>query len=147
MRFPAGIHPFATSLFVSIALVFLGCSKPADAPAVPVETYAMRGEIVRLPTTESPEIAIRHEAVPDFRDESGKVVGMEAMKMPFALAPKAVVAGLTPGDKVAFTLEMRWQATRDIVRISRLEKLPQATPLAWETPKAEAAETPAGPPP
>ena len=103
---------------------------------MPVETYAMRGEIVRLPAAGSLEIAIRHEAVPDFRDEGGKVVGMEAMTMPFTLAPEAAIAGLAPGDRVAFTLEMRWKATSDIVRISRIERLPAGTMLSWESPPA-----------
>lgn len=132
----AGVLRLAASLSMSIALLCAGCGKPAEAPAVPVDTYAMRGEIVRLPRPESPEIAIRHEAVPDFRDEAGKVVGMEAMTMPFALAPEVDLAGLAPGDKVAFTLEMRWKATRDIVRISRIGKLAAGTLLSWENPPA-----------
>jgi Cu/Ag efflux protein CusF len=141
MRASAGILRFATALSASIALLSAGCSPPAELPAVPVETYAMRGEIVRLPTAQSPEIAIRHEAVPDFRDEAGKVVGMEAMTMPFALAPGVEPAGLAPGDKVAFTLEMRWKATSDIVRISRMERLAAGTLLSWETPAPLATES------
>ncbi len=110
----------------------------------------MRGEIVRLPTAETREIAIRHEAVPDFRDESGKVVGMEAMTMPFSLGPEisdSALAGLKPGDRIAFTLEMRWQDPREIARISRIDRLPEGTALAWDPPPAAAAKTPAGTPP
>jgi len=128
-----GILRLAASLSVAVTVLSAGCSQPAETPAVPVETYAMRGEIVRLPAAGSREIAIRHEAVADFRDEGGKVVGMEAMTMPFTLAPEVDVAGLTPGDKVAFTLEMRWKATSDIVRISRIERLPAGTMLSWES--------------
>ena len=145
MRDPAGAPRLAASFLLAIALLQAGCGKPAESPSVPVETYAMRGEIVRLPSPQSPEIAIRHEAVPGFRDEGGKVVGMEAMTMPFGLAPEVDVAGLAPGDKVAFTLEMRWKATSDIVRISRLEKLPAETRLSWETAPTPATESaPAG---
>ena len=133
MRDSAGTLRFAASFLLSIALLQAGCGRPAEAPSVPVETYAMRGEIVRLPAAGSREIAIRHEAVADFRDEGGKVVGMEAMTMPFTLAPEVDVAGLTPGDKVAFTLEMRWKATSDIVRISRIERLPAGAMLSWES--------------
>ena len=145
MRDSASTLRFAASFLLSIALLQAGCGKPAEAPSVPVETYAMRGEIVRLPSPPSPEIAIRHEAVPDFRDESGKVVGMEAMTMPFGLAPDADIATLAPGDKVAFTLEMRWKATSDIVRISRIERLPVGTLLSWESPaNAPAVSSPTG---
>lgn len=128
-----GILRLAASLAVAVTVLSAGCSQPAETPAVTVETYAMRGEIVRLPAAGSREIAIRHEAVADFRDEGGKVVGMEAMTMPFTLAPAANVAGLAPGDKVAFTLEMRWKATSDIVRISRIERLPAGAMLSWES--------------
>jgi len=128
-----GILRLAASLAVAVTVLSAGCSQPAETPAVTVETYAMRGEIVRLPAAGSREIAIRHEAVADFRDEGGKVVGMEAMTMPFTLAPEVDVAGLTPGDKVAFTLEMRWKATSDIVRISRIERLPAGAMLSWES--------------
>ena len=128
-----GILRLAASLAVAVTVLSAGCSQPAETPAVTVETYAMRGEIVRLPAAGSREIAIRHEAVADFRDEGGKGVGMEAMTMPFTLAPAANVAGLAPGDKVAFTLEMRWKATSDIVRISRIERLPAGTMLSWES--------------
>lgn len=145
MRDSAGTLRLAASFLLSIALLQAGCGTPANTPAVAVETYAMRGEIVRLPSPPSPEIAIRHEAVPDFRDENGKVVGMEAMTMPFGLAPGVDIAGLAPGDKVAFTLEMRWKATSDIVRISRLEKLPADTRLSWETAATPATDSaPAG---
>lgn len=146
MRDSAGILRLAASLSMAIAFLSAGCGRPVEAPVVAVETYAMRGEIVRLPTPESPEIAIRHEAVPDFRDETGKVVGMEAMTMPFSLAPEAAVAGLVPGDRVAFTLEMRWKATRDIVRIARIEKLPADARLSWENPPAPAAAADAAAP-
>lgn len=130
-----------------LALVHFACGQPPAAPAGPAETYAMRGEIIRLPQPGSREIVIRHEAVPGFRDEAGKVVGMEAMTMPFALAadlPDAAMAGLAPGDRIAFRLEMRWQDPREIARISRLEKLPDGTRLAWDEDPATATKTPPG---
>lgn len=116
------------------AIATASCSKPPETPAVTAESYAMRGEIVRLPAAGSREMAIRHEAVPDFRDEGGKVVGMEAMTMPFTLAQGVEIGGLAPGDKIAFTLEMRWRDPREIARISRIERLPAGTLLSWEKP-------------
>ncbi len=141
---------FTAIVAVCTALVLAACGRPPAPPAGPVESYAMRGEIVRLPVAETREIAIRHEAVPDFRDESGKVVGMEAMTMPFSLGREisdSALAGLKPGDRIAFTLEMRWQDPREIARISRIDRLPEGTALAWDPPPAAAAKTPAGTPP
>ncbi len=137
----AGIRRFAHVFAVTAAIGTASCSKPAEAPAVTVESYAMRGEIVRLPAAGTREMVIRHEAVPDFRDEAGKVVGMEAMTMPFTLARGVEIEGLAPGDKVAFTLEMRWRDPREIARISRIERLPAGAVLFWEKPPA-GAETP-----
>ena len=133
----AGIRRVATVFAVTSAIAAIatvGCSRPPEAPAVTVESYAMRGEIVRLPAAGSREMAIRHEAVPDFRDETGKVVGMEAMTMPFTLVQGVGIDGLAPGDKIAFTLEMRWRDPREIARISRIERLPAGTMLSWKKP-------------
>ncbi len=140
---------FALLFAVTVALAFAACGRPPAAPAVPVESYAMRGEIARLPRPGEREIVIRHEAVPGFRDEGGKIVGMEAMTMPFTLAPDlpaSMMDGLAPGDRIAFTLEMRWQDPRDIARISRLEKLPAGTALSWDPPPASGAPAAPGTP-
>lgn len=98
------------------------CRTEAPAPG-PAAAYEVAGEIVRLPTAERPEIVLRHDAVPGFRDESGKVVGMDAMTMPFALAPGVALDGLAAGDNVAFTLEVRWSDDRQPVRITRIARV------------------------
>ena len=130
----SGFRRIATVFAASAAIATASCTTPPEAPAVTAESYAMRGEIVRLPAAGTREMAIRHEAVPDFRDEGGKVVGMEAMTMPFTLAQGVGVDALAPGDKIAFTLEMRWRDPREIARISRIERLPAGTLLSWEKP-------------
>jgi hypothetical protein len=130
----AGFRRIAAVFAASAAIAAASCSKPPEAPAATADSYAMRGEIVRLPAAGSREMAIRHEAVPDFRDEGGKVVGMEAMTMPFTLAQGVGVDALAPGDKIAFTLEMRWRNPRELARISRIERLPAGTLLSWEKP-------------
>ncbi len=135
---------FARLVPLVVAIAAAGCSPQGRAPTVAVESYSMRGEIVRLPPPGTREIAVRHEAVPDFRDESGKVVGMGAMTMPFTLAPEVSLSGLAPGDRISFTLEMRWKETRDIARIAGLEKLPAETKLSWEEPAAPESISPPG---
>lgn len=129
------------------ALCHAACNRPPAAPARPADSYAMRGEIVRLPPPGGRDIALRHEAVPDFRDASGKVVGMDAMTMPFTLSadlPPTALAGLAPGDRIAFTLEMRWEDPSEIARIARIEKLPAGTTLSWDPP-APASASPGAP--
>ena len=61
------------------------------------------------------------------------------MTMPFAPAQGLALEGLAPGDRVHFTLEMRWQEPREIARIARIEKLPAGARLAWDVPAAPGA--------
>ncbi|BAM04726.1 copper-binding protein [Phycisphaera mikurensis] len=68
--------------------------------------YAMAGEVLSVaeePIGGLPRLTIHHDPVPEFRDlETGEVVGMPAMSMPFPLA-----AGLNApavGERVSFTL-------------------------------------------
>ena len=147
MRSTTAIRLLTAVLFATAALATPGCSAPPVKSAAPDSSYAMRGEIVRLPASGAHDITIRHEAVPDFRDEAGKIVGMEAMTMPFTLAApvsQAALDSLAPGDRVAFTLEMRWQDPHELARISRIEKLPEGTRLSWEASLPAAAPAPSG---
>jgi Cu/Ag efflux protein CusF len=119
-----------------VALAACGDGAPPPPPAGDAD-YEARGEIARLPDASSPEIWIRHEAIPDFRDAQGEVVGMESMTMPFKLAPGVAVGDLAPGDRVSFRLEMRW-GDRAAASVARIEKLPDGTRLAWESAAAPA---------
>jgi hypothetical protein len=69
--------------------------------------YTVRGEVRALPGAGHArnEIVVKHEAIPEYRDETGKVVGMDAMTMPFYLAPGVSADGLKVGDKVELSLE------------------------------------------
>ncbi|MGE0638986.1 MAG: copper-binding protein [Thermoanaerobaculia bacterium] len=114
------------------------------SPPQPASIYEVEGEIVRLPTAERPEIVLRHEAVPGFRDESGKVVGMDAMTMPFALGANVPLTGLAVGDAVRFTLEVRWSEDRQPVQITRIARSGQIRSIDLEDGKlpGPSAETP-----
>ncbi len=99
-----------------------GSGAPSDA-----QRYTVRGEILRLPRPGSAELVVRHEAVPAFVDASGRRAPMEAMVMPFPLAPSASTQGLSVGDKVAFELVVDW--AKPSLEIRRLERLPEGTVL------------------
>lgn len=123
---------------VAFLLPLVGCGeRPADAHAGDAD-YEARGEIARLPDATSPQIWIRHEAIPEFRNAEGEVVGMESMTMPFDAAPGLSLEGLAPGDRITFRLEMRW-GDRGKASIARIERLPEGELLSWESPAAPAA--------
>jgi Cu/Ag efflux protein CusF len=97
--------------------------------AASARRYTVRGEIVTLPAAGAGprQIAVRHEAIPDFADRDGKVVGMGAMVMPFELAPGVAVEGMREGDPVELLLAVDWAGPS--LRVERLTKLPPGTPL------------------
>lgn len=112
----------AAPLALAFALAVAGCAPKETAPAVAPDRYEVRGEIVGLPSVGSREIMVKHDAVPGFKDDTGKVVGMEGMTMPFTLGEGVSTDGLAAGDPVSFTLEVDWSSKRDPVRIVRLAK-------------------------
>jgi Cu/Ag efflux protein CusF len=91
----------------------------------------VRGEVVRAPTPAAAgtQVLVRHEAIDDFVDSSGKVVGMDAMVMPFEIAPPLSAKDLAVGDKVAIRFSMDWKEPR--LRVEGIERLPPGTVLRF----------------
>jgi Cu/Ag efflux protein CusF len=87
----------------------------------PVELYQTRGEVVAL-KPEMDAIAILHEDVPGF---------MDSMQMDFSVAEMEEMTGLTPGDKVAFTIAI---AEDGETTIRDLQKLPETAALVLDKP-------------
>jgi hypothetical protein len=90
------------------------------------QTYAVRARITALPTAgvDPRLLVVRHEAIDHFVGHDGKVTTMDAMEMPFPLAPDVSLAGIGPGDAVEFTLHVDWEAEREI-EITGLRRLPR----------------------
>ena len=109
-----------------------GSPPPPSQP--PPDRYAMRGIVVQLASAGSTDVLIRHEAVPGFRDEFGKVRTMPAMTMPFTPGPGVSVQDLKVGDKVGFTLDVDWPHITIVV--SRISRLPADTVLDFAPPTA-----------
>ena len=104
-------------LILVAALAPLGCggaAEEAGAPPPEPRRYEVEGLVRWVAPAEAAtrEIEIRHEAIPDFEDLDGEVVGMEAMSMRFTVAEGVDLAAVAPGDRVAFTLEVDWEETR-----------------------------------
>jgi len=126
---PRPTRSLSLAALVAVAALSAGCRRAAPPPPVsPGDHYVARGEIARLaPPEAGPGLSIRHEAIPDFRDRTGAVVGMSSMVMHFPVAEGVSLAGLAPGDKIRFRFVMDWEATR--FEIESIEKLPPDTAL------------------
>ncbi len=114
----------------TIVLLLAACSAPPPAPAG-ARVYVVRGEVVQAPApvTAGIQVLVRHEAIDDFVDASGKVVGMDAMIMPFEVEPSAASKDLSVGDKVEVRFSMDWKEPR--LRVERIERLPVGTALEF----------------
>ncbi|HPO92968.1 MAG TPA: copper-binding protein [Phycisphaerales bacterium] len=109
----------------------------------PTGVYEVRGEISSLPDAAKPgsELRIRHEAIPDFKDASGAIIGMNAMVMPFPLAPGVSLEGFKVGDKVKFTFAAWMQPGKRGWEIRTITHLPAGTELQFGKAK-KAGESP-----
>ena len=79
------------------------------------------------------EILVKHEEIPDYRDSSGKVVGMMPMTMPFYLSPQASlvdnkaaaikVDDIHVGDRVELEVEQRFapKFEEQVVTLKKIE--------------------------
>lgn len=129
------MHPTTkTVAALTAAVLLLGCkgeqpAGPAKPDARAADVYTLRGELVRLAAEGSKpaELSIRHEAIPDFKNAAGEVVGMQPMVMPFAVGPAVSIDGLEPGDKIRFRFTMDWP--NNALRIESIEELPRDTAL------------------
>ncbi|MBX3317766.1 MAG: copper-binding protein [Phycisphaeraceae bacterium] len=127
-----------------------GAANGAQDPAPITHTYQTRGIIESLPDRSKPtaELQIRHEAINDFVDGAGKLIGMNAMIMPFPdLAQGVTLEGLAVGDKIEFSFTNTWSGAETSRRprwvIDSISKLPPETELTFgkkSTPRESEAE-------
>jgi Cu/Ag efflux protein CusF len=124
---------------VGLAVLLLvgaaGCRKgeTAGAQADKARRYTVRGEVVRAadPARRDGEILVRHEAITDFTDRGGRVVGMAPMVMPFVVEPAALAQGFAVGDKVEIRFAVDWSVP--LFRVEHIAKLPAATQLRFQS--------------
>lgn len=115
---PFNRFPPAISLLAVLFLVLAGCSSSPD-PEEGAPRYNVRG-VVQVIHGES-SLVVHHEAIPDFRDRNGTIVGMAPMKMQFEAGPGVALEGIKPGDKVAMVVTVPWPA----LRILSIKTLPE----------------------
>lgn len=109
-----------------------GDGSTEQAGQEPATIYRIRAEVRALPIPDraSPELVVRHEAVDQWIDPTGTVVGMDAMTMPFPLETEAIAEGFAAGDLVEMTVEVDWNGPRPVL-VTGLETLPEGTELEF----------------
>ncbi len=123
------------------ALMLLAASAGCQQqPAAPPEIYRVRAQVRQVPAPDAArgEILVRHEAIPNFKNEGGEVVGMDSMSMPFPLADAGMAAGVAAGDRIEMEFEVSWSGGNPL-KVTAIDKLPEGTRLAFE-PAAEEVE-------
>ncbi|HYG70643.1 MAG TPA: copper-binding protein [Anaeromyxobacteraceae bacterium] len=131
--------PFRGGAVLAAALTLLatGCQKEAAPPGGAVHRYTVRGEVVQLRDGPPRELMLRHEAIDDFVDRTGAVVGMNAMTMPFPVEAALPLDGIAPGDKVRVRFSMDWEKSR--MAVESVEELPPDTALEFRKARPPAA--------
>jgi Cu/Ag efflux protein CusF len=116
---------------ILLLLLLAACSVSAPPAGSGTGIYTVRGEVVQAPApvASGVQVLVRHEAIDDFVDATGKVVGMDAMVMPFDVAAPLTAKGLAVGDKVEVRFSMDWKGPR--LRVERMERLPPGTALRF----------------
>lgn len=76
----------------------------------PDASYVVRGVVTEMPIVgkAGSELRVHHEAIDDFKDDQGKVVGMSAMVMEFPPLKAVDISQLKVGDKVELAFSVWW---------------------------------------
>ena len=117
---------------VLLTALLIGCSStPAPPPSATATTYTVKGRLESIKPAANGYgfLNIKHEAVPGFRDEKGKVVGMEVMTMPFAYGPGIQTDTLPLGGAVELVFVMDY-AAQPMLSVTQIKALPKATKLS-----------------
>ncbi|MFI4917329.1 MAG: hypothetical protein ACIAS6_12590 [Phycisphaerales bacterium JB060] len=135
------IGPLLAAGLVVCTLSLLACEAEQDeAPAAPDARYTTQGRVYSLPDPASPasEFKIHHEAIPNFVNGQGEVVGMNSHPMSFPRVAEGIdIDSLEVGQPVRFTFDVTWGEAAPTWTITELERLPDDTWFAFEADPAE----------
>ncbi|MEM1109848.1 MAG: copper-binding protein [Planctomycetota bacterium] len=137
MMFSPPYKPFFSvfGVFMVFGVLSTGCTETSSPQATAdrnvTATYQTRGEVSSLPDADKPTsgLFIRHEAIPEFKNQDGEVEGMDTMTMPFPTDDGVDLAPLSVGDKVEVTFEVFTQGGVRGYAATQIDKLPADTEL------------------
>jgi hypothetical protein len=119
------------------AIIAAGCShgrtnEQSEAAASDAQTYVIRGEVISVPQAGKPgtEFIIKHEPIDNFRSDTGQIVGMNTMGMPFTPGKGVSLEGIKPGDKIEMRWFLQWKPEAKEY-VESVRKLPSETQLRF----------------
>lgn len=131
---PAMRAPVLFLILCSFAML-AGCAAKDSGSG---RTYTTRGQVIQLPDPANPGtgLTLNHEAVDQFMDRQGEIVGMDPMSMPFPVAKGVSLEGIQVGDVVEFKLHVDWSA-EPAAEITEIRELPAGTKLEFRAAKPQ----------
>lgn len=122
---------FRRTLFLLAVLSLAGCSGGESG-----RVYTVRGQVTQLPDPNNPGtgLYLNHEAIDDFVDRDGEMVGMDPMNMPFQVDEGVSLEGIGAGDVVEIKLRVDWGAETE-AEIVEIRELPPGTKLEFRAAK------------
>lgn len=125
MTIPARAAALSTAVLVAALSTTTGCGSKEETLGPADQTYTVRG---RVQAVLEDELAVAHEAIPAFVGRSGDTVGMQAMTMTFYRPANVSTEGISVGDPVELTFEVRWSGDHRLT-IASIRALPADTAL------------------
>ena len=112
---PAKVLSFACLLCgLGVAAILTAACQGAPSSSkvvMPSQTYEVKGRVRQIEHQgKRTQLIIHHETIPEFVDNDGQIVGMEAMTMPFTVAENVDLGGIGVGSEILFELTVDWSA-------------------------------------
>jgi len=137
-------------LAAGLVVVCLGLVSCGESEPAPDARYTTQGRVAMVEDPKSPAntFKIHHEAIPNFVNGQGEVVGMNSHPMDFPRVAEGIeIDSLQVGQPVRFTFDVTWGEAAPTWIITELELLPDDTRFAFEPAMEDEAEDEPAPTP
>ncbi len=118
---------------LSVGLLFAAALGIPACASKAADLYSVRGMVVSVEQLGDgrSQVTILHEAIPEFKNQAGQIVGMEPMAMTFAADATVPTAHLQPRAKIQFSFEVHWTSAERLV-LKKIQSLDSQTPLEFK---------------
>jgi len=118
-----------TGLFIMIAVLW----STACAPKAAADRYSVRGTVISVEQGKDgrSQVTLLHEAIPEFKNQTGMVVGMEPMAMTFTASEELPTGSLQPQAKIQIVFEVHWNSAERLL-LKEFQLLDDDTPLEFK---------------